>query len=73
MTALLFMLARPLLANEPAHLLRRLGACRGAIARSLARREALAQLIECDDTVLLDIGLTRARIEPAVRGRDRRS
>lgn len=73
MTALLSMLARPLLANEPGNLLRRLGACRGAIARYFARREALAQLIECDDTVLLDIGLTRAQIEPAVRGRDRRS
>ena len=71
MTALLSMLARPLLANEPGNTLRRLGACRGAIARYFARRDALAQLIECDDALLQDIGLTRSQIEPAVRGRRR--
>lgn len=72
MTALLSMLAQPLLAGEPGNALRLLGACRGAIARYFARREALAQLIEFDDALLQDIGLTRAQIEPAVRGRGRR-
>lgn len=72
MTALLSMLAQPLLAREPGNAMRLLGACRGTIARYFARREALAQLIEFDDALLQDIGLTRAQIEPAVRGRSRR-
>ena len=71
MTALLSTIAQHLLAPEPAKALRLLGTCRGAIARYFARREALAQLRQADDAVLQDIGLTRAQIEPAVRGRCR--
>lgn len=72
MTALLSMIAHPLLAGESGSILRLLGACRGAIARYFTRREALSQLNEFDDALLQDIGLTRAQIEPAVRGRSRR-
>jgi len=68
MTALLSMIAQPLLADEPDALLRLFGACRDAIARYFARREALAQLVELDEALLQDIGLTRSQIEPAVRG-----
>lgn len=69
MTALLSMIARPLLASEPGVALRLLGACRRAIAGYFDRREALARLVESDDALLRDIGLTRSQIEPAVRGR----
>lgn len=73
MIALLSMIAQPLLANEPGAVLRLLDACRRRIAGYFDRREALARLIESDDALLQDIGLTRAQIEPAVRGRSRRA
>ena len=73
MTALLLMLTRPIVTRTSGALLRLLRACRDGVARYVAHREALARLREFDDAELQDIGLTRSQIEPAVRGRCRRS
>lgn len=70
MTALLSTIARPLISGTfgtPSKLLR---AGPDAIARYFARREAIARLSEFSDAELLDIGLKRSEIEPAVRGLD---
>ena len=69
MIALLSTIAQPLLANEPGAVLRLLDACRRTITGYFDRHEALARLIKSNDALLQDIGLTRAQIEPAVRGR----
>lgn len=68
MTALLSTISRPLITGRfvtPSKLLR---AGPDAIARYFARREAIARLSEFSDAELLDIGLKRSEIEPAVRG-----
>lgn len=68
MTALLPTIARPVMAGAPAPSSRLLGAWRSAITRYFTRREAIARLREFSDAELMDIGLARNEIEPAVRG-----
>lgn len=72
MTALPTMIARPAMTGVLASPFRLCGACLGAIARYFARREAIARLREFSDAELLDIGLTRSEIGPAVRGHEPR-
>lgn len=72
MTALLSTIARPRITRTFITPSKLFSACHRAIARYFAGREAIARLRECSDAELLDIGLTRSEIEPAVRGREPR-
>lgn len=72
MTALLSTIARPMITGTFVAPSKLLGACHRAIARFFARREAIARLREFSDAELLDIGLARSEIEPAVRGLESR-
>jgi hypothetical protein len=68
MTALLSMIARPVVSKTPSAFFRLLGACGDAVARCLVRRAAIARLREVGDAELRDIGLALSQIEQAVRG-----
>ena len=68
MTALLSMIARPVVSNTPSASFRLLSACRDGVARYFVRRAAITRLREFDDCELRDIGLARSQIEQAVRG-----
>ena len=68
MTALLSMIARPVVSKTPSASFRLLSACRDGVVRCFVRRAAVTRLREFDDCELRDIGLTRSQIEPAVRG-----
>lgn len=68
MAMLVSMTARSVAADTPGLAFRLFGPCRAGIARYFAHRDALARLREFSDAELLDIGLTRSQIEPAVRG-----
>lgn len=62
-------IVHPDLARKSATLYRRLEALYGGMVRFFARRSALADLRDCDDFMLRDIGLARGDIEAAVHGR----
>lgn len=51
-------------------LARRLGQWRADYAKRLANREAVARLMELDETTLRDIGVRRSEIESIVRYRE---
>ena len=68
MTVLLPPVTRPVMTGATAVPFQLFSACRNAIARYFVRREAIARLRGFSDAELLDIGLARSEIEPAVRG-----
>ncbi|MGO4173087.1 DUF1127 domain-containing protein [Bosea sp. TAF32] len=70
MAMLLSAIDRPDVTDGSGRAFRLFEVCRRGIERYFARREALARLREFSDSELLDIGLTRGQIEPAIRGLD---
>lgn len=70
MAMLISAIARPDVTDGPGRAFRLFEVCRRGIAGYFARREALARLREFSDSELLDIGLTRGQIEPAIHGLD---
>ncbi len=61
-------IGRPAGTKSPGGRLRIANACWQGIARSFARRAAIARLRALDDHALRDIGLARFQIEAAVHG-----
>lgn len=68
MSASISTIVRPAAGEATGALSRLLSASCHWVAGYFARRDAIAQLHECDDAALRDIGLARGQIEAAVHG-----